>query len=60
MALLGDPEVTLDATKGNSVVINSSDFQQRLRTEEQNIEDDVGTYLRYWPIINLGIRFGIG
>jgi len=60
VALLGDPEVTLDATKGNSVVINSSDFQQRLRTEEQNIEDDVGTYLRYWPIINLGIRFGIG
>lgn len=60
VALLGDPNVVLEATKGNSTVINSSQFQQRLRTEEQNIEDDVGTYLKYWPILNLGVRFGIG
>ncbi len=60
VALLGDPEVSLEATSGNQAIINSADFQSRLRAEEQNIEDEVGTYLRYWPIINIGIRFGIG
>ena len=60
VAMLGDPQVSLEATKGNPTVINSATFQSRLRTEEQNIEDDVGTYLKYWPIINLGIKIGVG
>lgn len=60
VAMLGDPEVKLEATKGNPTVINSATFQNRLRQEEQSIEDDVGTYLKYWPILNIGIRFGVG
>ena len=60
VAMLGDPQVTLEATKGNPTVINSATFQSRLRTEEQNIEDDAGTYLKYWPILNLGIKLGVG
>ena len=49
-----------DATKGTPAVINSATFQSRLRTEEQTIEDDFGTYLRFWPILNLGVKFGLG
>lgn len=60
VAMLGDPAIKLEATKGNPTVINSAQFQQRLRAEEQNIEDDFGTYLKFWPIINIGIKFGIG
>ncbi len=60
VAMLGDPEVTLEATKGDPNVINSPQFQSRLRTEEQTIEDDFGTYLRLWPILNLGIKLGLG
>lgn len=59
VAFMGDPDVQLTAT-GNPTVVNSSEFQSRLRTEEQNVKDDVGTYLNYWPILNLGLKFGIG
>jgi hypothetical protein len=59
VVLLGEPNLHLTAT-GNSSLINSSDFQTRLRTEEQSLEDRAGTYLKYWPILNLGLRVGIG
>lgn len=60
VAMLGDPQVALEATKGTPAVINSSTFQSRLRTEEQTIEDDFGKYLKFWPILNLGIKLGVG
>jgi hypothetical protein len=59
VAMLGEPEVQLAAT-GNSTVINSGEFQSRLRQEEQNLEDDAGKYLQYWPILNIGLRIGVG
>lgn len=59
VALMGDPDVELSAT-GNPTVINSTEFQSRLAAEEQNIKDDAGTYLKYWPILNLGLKVGIG
>ncbi len=60
VAFLGDPSVKLEATKGNSTVINSSAFQQQLRDEETKIQNDVGTYLKYWPIADIGIKLGVG
>ena len=60
VAMLGEPELTLEATRGNPTVINSAQFRQRLEQERQEIQDDFGTYLKFWPIINLGIKFGIG
>ncbi len=60
VAMLGDPEVSLEATKGNPTVINSAAFQTRLRAEEQTIEDDFGSYLKLWPILNIGIKLGVG
>ena len=60
VAMLGDPEVSLEATKGNPTVINSATFQTRLRQEEQTIEDDFGSYLKLWPILNIGIKLGVG
>lgn len=60
VAMLGEPKVTLVATEGNAQVINSAEFQARLAAEAQKIEDDAGTYLKFWPILNIGIKFGIG
>jgi hypothetical protein len=60
VAMLGEPEVTLEATSGNPAVINSNEFKSRLASEAASIESDVGTYLKFWPILNLGVRFGIG
>ena len=56
-AFVGEPEVRLSAT-GNPTIVNSAQFQARLSEEEQKIEDDAGKYLKLWPIINLGLRFG--
>ena len=59
VAFLGEPEVELSAI-GNAAVIGSDAFQSRLRSEEQTLEDDVGQYLKYWPLINFGLRIGVG
>ncbi len=58
-AFIGEPEVGLAAT-GNSVVVNSAEFQSELRKQETNIEDDLGSYIKVWPILDIGLRIGIG
>ena len=61
VAFLGDSPVTLAATKGDPTLINSDDFKDRLRLEQATIEDDLPTWARkYWPILNLGIKVGLG
>jgi hypothetical protein len=57
VAFLGDPQVALSA-EGDEAVVGSNEFQNRLRQEEQRVEDEAGDYLRLWPILNLGVRIG--
>ena len=58
VAFTGDPDVQLDASGGT--YSNQAELRSRLDIEEQNLEDDFGIYLRYWPILNIGIRIGVG
>ena len=58
-AFIGEPVVSLDAT-GNSTLIGTSEFQAELRKQEINIENDLGSYIKVWPIINIGLRIGVG
>jgi hypothetical protein len=58
-AFIGEPNVSLTAT-GNPAVVGSGEFQSELRKQEQNFEDDLGSYIKVWPILNIGIRIGIG
>jgi len=63
VAMLGDANVTLEATEGTATNPSSplyGPLQSRLRDEEQKIEDDFGQYLKFWPIINIGLKLGIG
>jgi hypothetical protein len=61
VAFLGDSPVTLKAIPGNATIINSPEFQSRLRQEEATLEADLPTWAReYWPILNVGIKVGIG
>jgi hypothetical protein len=63
VAMLGDPEVSLEATKGTATLPSSplyGPLQDRLRQEEQTIENDFGSYLKLWPILNIGIKLGVG
>jgi hypothetical protein len=59
VAFLGDPDFRLDA-EGGSLSSGSGPLRDALDTEEQEFEDDAGAYLRFWPIINLGLRIGVG
>jgi hypothetical protein len=60
MAFLGDSPVVLSAT-GNQTVVGSTEFQSRLRAEEASLEEDLPTWARkYWPILNVGLKVGIG
>jgi hypothetical protein len=59
LAFLGQPEFELDAV-GGTLDSSSGQFRAALDREEQEFEDDAGAYLRFWPIVNLGLRFGVG
>lgn len=58
-AFLGDSNVILTAT-GDPAVVNSPEFQAELRKQETNIEDDFASYIKIWPIVNIGLRIGVG
>ncbi len=61
VAFMGDSQVTLEATKGNELLIGSEAFQQRLRQEEQNLDGDLPAWAKkYWPIASIGLRIGLG
>jgi hypothetical protein len=59
VALLGEPDFRLDAV-GGSLDSDSEPLRSRLDAEAQEFEDDAGAYLRFWPILNLGLRIGVG
>lgn len=59
VAFVGEPEVLLSAT-GTPEVVNSAEFQAELRKQEQQTEDDLGSYLKLWPILNFGVKIGLG
>ena len=59
VAFIGDPTIHLKAT-GDPAVIGSADFKSRLDQEARNVQDDIGSYLKVWPILNLGLRLGVG
>ena len=58
-AFLGDAEVGLSAT-GDPDVVNSAAFRANLEAEEDRIADEAATYLKYWPVLNVSVRFGFG
>lgn len=58
LAFLGDPEVDLDASGGT--FSDLVELEARLEQEAQDFEDDMKTYLRFWPILSLGLRLGFG
>lgn len=58
VAFTGDPVVTLDATGGT--FSDQAELRARLDAEAADFEADVGSYLKYWPILNIGLRIGLG
>ena len=44
---------------GDPAVLNSSGFRSDLEAERREAEDDAGAFLNYWPIVSIGLRFGL-
>lgn len=59
VAFTGEPEVQLSA-EGDPQIVNSTEFQAELRKQEQQTEDDLGSYMKLWPILNIGLKIGLG
>jgi len=60
VAFLGDPGLTFEATKGDPTITNSALFQQSLRDEAATVQSKIATYLKFWPIADIGIKLGLG
>ena len=58
VAFLGDPEISL-ASSGGSFG-DQAELISRLNAEAADWEDQAGSYLNYWPILNIGLRIGVG
>ena len=59
VAFLDHPQLMMSA-RGDRAVVSSRSFRDDLRAEEQSVREDAGDLVNYWPILNLGLRFGLG
>jgi len=59
VAFVGEPDITLGATGGSLNPSTDAGFRSALDQEATDMEQDVGSYMKFWPWLNLGIRVGI-
>ena len=45
---------------GDAALLASQPFADDLELEEQEVRDDAGAWINYWPIVSIGLRFGLG
>lgn len=57
VAFLGDPSLRLTA---NGSAAGNQTLQQDLNTEAAEVMDELEKYTRLYPILSLGLKFGIG
>ena len=55
---------TLDAgldmtATGDPAVLSSPEFRDDLEAERRQAEDDAGGFVSYWPIVSIGLRYGL-
>ena len=51
-------ELTMAAT-GDETLIASSSFRTDLALKEKETNDDAGGFVNYWPIVSVGLRYGL-
>lgn len=57
VGLLGSPTIDLEASGGS---MDATTLRALLDSEATAIEANLKTYLRFWPILSVGVRYGIG
>ncbi len=58
LVLRSGVELTMSAT-GRDEVISSEEFEDDLALEGQDIEEGLGAFIDYWPLVVLGLRYGL-
>ena len=53
-----NPQFDMTAT-GDPAVLNSSRFQTDLETERRSVEDDASRFVNFWPMLSVGLRYGL-
>ena len=56
--LMLDAGFEMTAT-GDPAVLNSAAFRSDLEAERREAEDDAGGFVNYWPIVSVGLRYGL-
>ena len=56
-AILGETTVSLNAT---GPVTQAPDYEANRLKEQQNIQDNIDKYAKVFPMVSLGLRFGLG
>jgi hypothetical protein len=59
LAFLGNPTVRLGAIEG-TLSDQADPLKSALAQESVDFENDMRTYLRFWPIMSVGLRIGLG
>lgn len=57
VAFTGDPDLELVAS---GPITQEPGFQAELEREQARAEADLNDYYRYWPVVSLGVRWGLG
>lgn len=58
VALPTGVELTMSAT-GDPSVLSSSSFRTNLDSQQKETNDDAGGFVKYWPIVSVGLRYGL-
>ena len=53
VAFVGEPDVILNA---EGPIASEPGLQAELDKEAQNIQDDAGDILQYWPVLSFGLK----
>lgn len=53
------PRFDMTAT-GDPQVMSSPGFRNHLELERLQVEDDSSTFVNFWPVVSVGLRYGLG
>ena len=56
-AFVGESTLTLEA---DGLIASDAQFRTDLERERRDIQDDIDKYFKIYPIVNLGLRIGVG
>ena len=59
VVFLDGPDLSMSA-EGDGDVLRSRAFQADLEAERHRVRGELGDLVSYWPILNLGVRYGFG